>query len=207
MDRVANLTARNVIVAAYLCPSDSGSPLMPGNSYRANSGAGGHMGQNYLHPDSETGIASTFIGPISFASFRDGLSHTAAFSERSMGSETSPLRPSRDVWGMVTGQWGDADDLLIACRIAAHQGYNADGFSRSGDTWFWSGMSRTLYGHTQSPNGEVPDCLHAGIGMTTARSTHPGGVNAAMTDGSVRFVKSSIALPTWRAQDRATEAS
>ncbi|WP_233578779.1 H-X9-DG-CTERM domain-containing protein [Tautonia sociabilis] len=32
-----------------------------------------------------------------------------------------------------------------------------------------------------------------------ARSEHPGGVNAAFADGSVRFVKETIAIPTWRA--------
>jgi prepilin-type processing-associated H-X9-DG protein len=34
---------------------------------------------------------------------------------------------------------------------------------------------------------------------TTANSLHPGGVNVCMADGSVRFVKSSINLATWRA--------
>jgi prepilin-type processing-associated H-X9-DG protein len=32
-----------------------------------------------------------------------------------------------------------------------------------------------------------------------ARSRHPGGVNAAMSDGSVRFFRNSIDLTTWRA--------
>ena len=31
------------------------------------------------------------------------------------------------------------------------------------------------------------------------RSYHPGGANASMADGSVRFVKNSINLPTWNA--------
>jgi prepilin-type N-terminal cleavage/methylation domain-containing protein/prepilin-type processing-associated H-X9-DG protein len=33
----------------------------------------------------------------------------------------------------------------------------------------------------------------------TSRSYHPQGVNVLLMDGSVRFVRSSIALPTWRA--------
>jgi prepilin-type processing-associated H-X9-DG protein len=32
----------------------------------------------------------------------------------------------------------------------------------------------------------------------TARSFHPGGVNMLLADGSVRFVKSTIAGATWR---------
>jgi prepilin-type processing-associated H-X9-DG protein len=33
----------------------------------------------------------------------------------------------------------------------------------------------------------------------TARSYHPGGVNALFGDGSVHFIKNSIAGMTWRA--------
>ena len=33
----------------------------------------------------------------------------------------------------------------------------------------------------------------------TSRSYHPGGVNALLADGSVRFIKSSIAGAIWRA--------
>jgi prepilin-type processing-associated H-X9-DG protein len=32
-----------------------------------------------------------------------------------------------------------------------------------------------------------------------ARSRHPGGLNAALSDGSVRFISNSINLNTWRA--------
>lgn len=44
-----------------------------------------------------------------------------------------------------------------------------------------------------------PDCIDRDRGYNAARSRHPGGVNALLCDGSVRFIKDTIALPTWRA--------
>jgi prepilin-type processing-associated H-X9-DG protein len=35
--------------------------------------------------------------------------------------------------------------------------------------------------------------------VVTSRGYHPGGVNSLMLDGSVRFTKSSISVPSWRA--------
>ena len=31
----------------------------------------------------------------------------------------------------------------------------------------------------------------------TATSNHPGGVNVCMADGSVKFVKDTVSIPTW----------
>ena len=68
-----------------------------------------------------------------------------------------------------------------------------------------------------TPNSTIPDWIADGYcrypymtnppctGTTAApervhrrRSYHPGGVNALMSDGSVKFFKNSIALMTWR---------
>jgi prepilin-type processing-associated H-X9-DG protein len=47
----------------------------------------------------------------------------------------------------------------------------------------------------RSASGNV---VTTGAETHAARSRHPGGVQAAMTDGSVRFFGNSIALDTWR---------
>lgn len=44
-----------------------------------------------------------------------------------------------------------------------------------------------------------PTAPRHGYRVVTARSFHPGGVNALLLDGSVRFVGSTIARDTWRA--------
>ena len=72
---------------------------------------------------------------------------------------------------------------------------------------------------TQTPNSSVPDSMHSftcnstfnqpsqnlpctpddgGTANAASRSRHTGGVNAAVGDGSVRFVKNSIAIGTWQ---------
>ena len=66
-------------------------------------------------------------------------------------------------------------------------------------------MCCTAYNHVAPPNGKT--CAGLGFPGTMANmpmqvppsSRHPGGVNVMMGDGSVRFIKSTVSLPTWRA--------
>ena len=49
------------------------------------------------------------------------------------------------------------------------------------------------------PNAKVPDLVYKSAKITAARSRHPGGVNACMVDGSVRYVSDSVAREVWHA--------
>ena len=197
----ANATAMNTRVEAFLCPSDPGAFRATGTNYRGNTGAGPEYGTTFESHDSGNGLFPE-NGAIPMAFIRDGLSHTAAFSEKLQGSgREDPLSNARDAYHWTTFVL-DADDLVNACRIAARPSNAKRGFVEGGKWWFWTGRGNTLYGHAQSPNGVVPDCTSAGglpaLGMSTARSLHPGGVNVLMADGSIRFVAEGISTATWR---------
>ncbi len=50
-----------------------------------------------------------------------------------------------------------------------------------------------------TPNFTGADCTfyEAPAGMFAMRSRHPGGINAMMADGSVRFFKNTVNQTTW----------
>ena len=195
----ANMTAASTGVRVFLCPSDPGPWPVAGCNYRGNTGVGPEGYTFAEFRDSGNGLLPE-VERVSMASVPDGLSHTAAFSERIRGSGQKHLPdPSHDYFALYAGA-KSADQLLLGCRAAARAGSMS--FVDGGRWWFWTGRERTLYNHAQTPNGPVADCLTpnwiTGYGMATARSFHPGGVNLAMGDGSVRFASERIDQAVWR---------
>ena len=61
------------------------------------------------------------------------------------------------------------------------------------------------YMHVAAPNSlqcgnasDIPFVQFVGpTGSAAASSNHSGGVNVGLADGSVRFIKNTIDLPTW----------
>jgi prepilin-type N-terminal cleavage/methylation domain-containing protein/prepilin-type processing-associated H-X9-DG protein len=195
-----NATAIGVRVDTFLCPSDGGPFAETGTNYRGNVGLGPHPSLWAEYRDSGNGMFKEIhLSRPSYVT--DGLSHTAAFSERLRGSGRAGTPVAeRDFWEMPSDV-ASADQLLLGCQIAARPGAGST-FTMGGRWWFWLGRERTLYTHTQVPNGRVPDCLLTNAitapGMATARSWHLGGVNVLMGDGSTRFVIETIDLSVWR---------
>ncbi|RUL81430.1 DUF1559 domain-containing protein [Tautonia sociabilis] len=193
-----NRTAFRTGIASFLCPSDGGPFEEAGCSYRGSTG----VGPNHYAPESPDSGNGLFpvIDRVTFAGVPDGLSHTAAFSERLRGTGIpADPEPARNTFALPL-MVSTADQLLTGCRVAARP--LSVNFVFGGRWWFWSGLERTLYNHAQEPNGRIPDCLMSnligGMGQLTARSGHPGGVNVAMGDGSVRFVSEAIDRHVWR---------
>jgi prepilin-type N-terminal cleavage/methylation domain-containing protein/prepilin-type processing-associated H-X9-DG protein len=107
---------------------------------------------------------------------------------------------------------GTSNTLLMAELIVCLDSPTGNGDFR-GDIYNDGDSSAQFMTYTQ-PNSQFPDwqaiycnypfalnppCLNKQVSFTAARSFHPGGVNALLCDGSVRFFKNSISLPIWRA--------
>lgn len=196
-----NATVIETGVSTFVCPSDAQRRLPAGTHYRGCQGVGPGYLQQLRLPDSGNGIFQIF-GPTWIARITDGLANTAAMSERVYGSaDPNRLDSFRDTYGSAEA-FSTADDSLRACRLAAANSLRDFEFVHNGHRWFFNGMQMTHYVHAQAPNGRVPDCILGGIthiGMSTARSLHPGGVHVLMADGAVRFQSETVAEATWRA--------
>jgi prepilin-type processing-associated H-X9-DG protein len=198
----ANLTAASQLVGAFVCPSDWGAvsgPYGPSN-YRANFGICG-----YCENGREDGAFTHRGTPAS--GFVDGLSSTLAFSEKLVGGASPGLfTPDRD-WILASNDNQNprsisANGWVDYCAQRSFPSDLAAVQLDAGRSWLLGGCAYTEFLVSAPPNSEVPDCgkfSAGGIGVFAARSLHPGGVNAVMADGSVRFFKNGINLQLWRA--------
>ncbi len=189
-----NGTAALTVVAVFLCPSDEDRLEQPWghNNYRSCNGStwSGRAGDGMFGQ----------VSRIRFADITDGLSNTAAFCEREKGTgdpavydRLADLYANPGGWTQATfSQWCAS----LTQSQAATLGHDVDG----GQNWLEGNMNWTRYNHVLPPNSNA--CKNGltwnGAAMT-ATSPHPGGVNLLLADGSVRYVKSSIALSTWQA--------
>lgn len=193
-----NETAARVVVGVFLCPSDSltAAQAFGPISYRANAGPCGACAS----PQGMSGGLFTTRGATT-ASVADGLSNTLGFAEKLVGSpDGSPFDPRRD-WYNVSGQ-PPQTTLLTPTRwveYCADLFLQVPGFGPSGGSWLVGDDASNLFFAAAPPNPPLTDCATHLAGVLSASSTHPGGVNVSMADGSVRFVSQTINAQVWRA--------
>ncbi len=192
-------------VTGFECPSDS----VPagGVSYRmcAGTSPGNHQSTGVAPPDAALcGVASQTGQHLT--GITDGTSQTVFFSERLVGdNDPSHYSPRRDVVTRISGSapfpFLTATDAAVACNLNWSQVQYHSSFS--GSSWLDYGYQSTLYNHVHVPNSRLPDCsqgqVDTDLGAFSARSNHGDTVNAAMCDGRVQAVSSSIDLAVWRA--------
>jgi prepilin-type N-terminal cleavage/methylation domain-containing protein/prepilin-type processing-associated H-X9-DG protein len=201
-----NMTASQAQVATFLCPSDA-PPIAGwpgGNNYMANQQTWAcDLSDNFPSAIAPTEVPRGifyFNSSVKVAGVTDGLSNTAYFSEKIRG--TGAANPQTDM--LVFPNQTTIDATYLAC-----QGINPltapPLTSREGMSWVMGEMCCTLYNHVGTPNQNT--CAAPGFTGNMANmamqvppsSKHPGGANLMMGDGSVRFIRNSVNLQTWRA--------
>lgn len=224
-----NNTAQIQIVAAFNCPSDpSQSKLLAGTSalgysnYFGSVGAtaGNEMGSSasYQEPVSQragifnvtldrSGTAATnvnfmkVVNPATIASITDGTSNTALYSEtvRSIAVANTaaeiPIESLLNVY-IVTSLTGAMDAPPASCLT-----FPGTRIRYRGQQYYRNLPQTSYYNHTTPPNYKKWDCGDSTyvVAHVAARSYHPGGVNTTFADGSVRFIKDTVNIATWRA--------
>ncbi|WP_165071267.1 DUF1559 family PulG-like putative transporter [Paludisphaera rhizosphaerae] len=137
---------------------------------------------------------------VTIASITDGTSNTAMFSETKRSSQPSTTTQimAKDMahrsqgWTTTAGNYAPPSD----CDTSTYLPLNYRGLQ-----YHRALQAMSTYAHTVPPNYKGFDCLDSAAGAShiAARSNHSGGVCVLNADGSVRFVKDSISLPTWMA--------
>jgi len=181
-----NTTVSRTRVTTYTCPSDTPNTYssMPMYNYAVNYGNTSLSQAKTLNgiPFGGAPFGDLIgVGTFGLQAIQDGTSNTLLMSEviEGQGSQNG----STDIRGFAT--WGDASGF---------EAYLAPN----------STFPDVIYDdkHCVYPYQRNPPCFGppttTSPSMYGSRSRHPGGVDSAMIDGSVRFIKNSIALNTWR---------
>ena len=195
------------VVAVYLCPSDAAARR---GAVRINTrfctGRQATWASYYLGDVRDSGpfVSRTRWG-LRPRDLPDGLSHTAAASERIGGNGAAGSGSGSDILQLdilnatayrPLSYWQDLcrqPPAGLIRSVESFPGSRLDGL----------GYEHTLYNHVLPPNPPYRDCAVWGnadrIGAYAARSFHDGGVNLLAFDGSVRFTADAVDATVWQA--------
>jgi prepilin-type N-terminal cleavage/methylation domain-containing protein/prepilin-type processing-associated H-X9-DG protein len=187
------------VVKTYQCPSDpkintpfnrlnaqnwtrssygaNAGPAHPANTVNGNS-------PNITIPGTSTVITAGGVMAINWGdnvgalSVEDGTSNTIMVNHLRAGIDGND---PRGVWALgMVGSTYTANCPQGDCFGPNDSGSNSD----------------DVVGCTNAPQQNM-GCWNGGYGQGNGRANHSGGINVAMGDGSVRFIRNSVDLTTW----------
>ncbi len=212
----SNTTIGGLSINSFLCPSEvQPQPKPSGTGQYGVANYNWNMGDWFVWGGLGSGAENRGAFGVNrsrrLSDFTDGLSNTLLASEvktyqavlndctLSTVSEPSSIpSPSSDPYTAVPEYRSGACTL----ETDAHAEWVDGQALETGFTTAWPPNKATLEGSTNVDVDLVGVGEKSGgptYAAITARSYHPGGVNAMFGDGSVRFVKSTITGVTWRA--------
>ena len=204
----SNYPALKTTVDTFICPSDGNAKAKSTdghNTGRCNymSSRGDSMWNNNRNPMDEGSAAAKtahrgcfWIGEFpNMSVVVDGTSNTVTFSECC----TAAMSGGRAIKGNLVASLSSMYNgnsfpgPCLATKVGTQLDRDATTASWRGQRWLDGQMLVSGFNTVLPPNS--PSCSYGGDnvwGVGSAQSNHSGGVNAAMLDGSVRFVSDTI---------------
>lgn len=215
----SNLTGpMNTPVSVFLCPAAEQAPPRtqiswggPGANYAWSSGSSVRTAWSVAGSNFNGLIGVT--DQLRLTNVTDGLSNTILASENisGSGSNTSPGTYPKDIQyvndSTFTANITDTNFPTLAQLTAVATATPVGTRGNMGTLWAWYAQGQSMLNMAAPPNWEHPNtggnCCPGGAhdwgyGIISPRSYHDGGVNAAMGDGSVRFISDSVDLVTFQ---------
>lgn len=214
-----NTAVRDIELPAYRCPTDPGKGNLiwvdPGGVRRTGPSPNGVYGTNNyaacvghdtrLRESTNLGAVRGWAmslqpsctdrsgrGNVGFRDFLDGTSNTLLVSEILIGHPSINTNSIHE----------NSPDLVTqddnGCNATNYLGGATE--RATGNSWFRGYFAWEMtFSSLMTPNSRLPSCgANTERVLFASRSLHPGGVQSAMGDGSVRFFSETIDWNTWR---------